>query len=104
MVEWNVLSEGKWESADEGEFGVSVVDASDGVKGGVRSNELLAGKLAIGAFKTTVASWITRLRARACRTKGKNMDKACRIMAGVTTDVKENGAENILSVYMDEED
>ena len=95
---------GSWNRSPKGDFAVCIISARTGVKGELSSEAHLAGKFSLGAFKTTVARGITRLLARACRTKGKNMDKACRIMAGFTTDVMENGAENILSVYMDEED
>ena len=104
MVEVKIFQDGKLESESKGDFAVCIISARTGVKGELSSEAHLAGKFSHGAVKTTVARGITRLLARACRTKGKNMDKACRIMAGFTTDVMENGAENILSVYMDEED
>ena len=104
MVEVKVFQDGKLEKESKGDFAVCIVSSRMDRRDTLHNEFCLIGKPTLRELRSALSSGVTRILAMVCRRKEKSIENACDTIARFMADAAEAGAENILSVYMDEED
>lgn len=99
MVEVKNFQDGKLMGEYDGDYAVCIVVSRTERKGEMCRKVGYAGNPPLKGLRSALADGAARVLAVTCLRKGKNLDKACDVMAEFSMDIMEAGAKAILDVY-----